>query len=93
MKVTDLIGNEIQAGDLVVIKPDHVVAQVLSVETGAIARGVSLAGPKPEAQQIQPHLVLQMEMTSVQAILPNGQVPGVLKVQKPVAEKPLVSGQ
>ena len=85
MKVVDLIGNEISAGDLVTIKPDHVVAQVLSVETGEIVRGLSLTGPKPEAQQVQPHLILRMEMTSVQAILPNGQVPGVLKVQKPAS--------
>ena len=83
MKALDLVGNELTTGDLVVIRPDHVVAQIMSVETGAIARGVSLAGPKPEAQQIQPHIVLRVEMSSVQAILPNGMVPGVIKVQRP----------
>lgn len=83
MKVIDLLGNELSAGDVVAIKPDHVVAVIAAVETGDIVRGVSLAGPKPEGQQIQPHILLRVEMSSVQAILPNGLVPGVLKVQKP----------
>lgn len=89
MKVLDLVGNEIVPGDLLVIRPDHVVAQVMSVETGEIVRGVSLAGPKPEGQQIQPHILLRVEMSSIQAILPNGMVPGVIKVQKPQPEKKL----
>lgn len=83
MKVLDLVGNEIATGDLLVIRPDHVVAQVISVESSDIVRGVSLSGPKPEGQQIQPHIVLRVEMSSVQAILPNGMVPGVIKVQRP----------
>ncbi len=86
MKVLDLVGNEIAAGDLLVIRLDHVVAQVMSVETGDIVRGLTLVGPQPQAQQIQPHIVLRVEMSSVQAILPNGLVPGVIKVQKPSTE-------
>lgn len=86
MKVTDLIGNEISTGDLVSVSLPHVVAVVAAVETGEIVRGVTLAGDKPAGQQIQPHIVLKMEMTSVQAILPGGQVP-VLKIQKPEAAK------
>lgn len=89
MKVLDLVGNEITAGDLLVIRPDHVVAQVISVESGEIVRGVSLSGPKPEGQQIQPHIVLRVEMSSMQAILPNGLVPGVIKVQRPEPQKTL----
>jgi len=83
MKPIDLLGNSIEAGDVVVIKPDHVVAVVAAVETGDIVRGLSISGPKPEGQQIQPHIVLRVEMSTVQAILPNGLVPGVIKVQKP----------
>jgi hypothetical protein len=83
MKPIDLLGNELVAGDVVVIKPDHVVAVVTAVETGDIVRGLSIAGPKPEGQQIQPHIVLRVEMSSMQGIMPNGLVPGVIKVQKP----------
>jgi hypothetical protein len=86
MKVIDLIGNELVAGDLVTLDLPHVVAIIAAVETGDIVRGVSIAGPKPEGQQIQPHIVLRVEMSSVQAILPNGLVPGVIKVQKPEAK-------
>jgi hypothetical protein len=86
MKPIDLLGNEIIAGDVLVIRPDHVVAVVTAVETGDIVRGLSISGPKPEGQAIQPHIVLRVEMSSVQAILPNGLVPGVIKVQKPEAK-------
>ena len=87
MKVTDLLGNELKKEDLVAIRPDHVIAQVLSIEDGQIVRGLSLEGPKPAGQQIQPHILLKVEMSSVQAILPNGVVPGVIKVQKPEQAK------
>lgn len=89
MKPIDLLGNEISAGDVLVIRPDHVVAVVTAVETGDIVRGVSLAGPKPEGQQIQPHIVLRVEMSTIQGILLNGLVPGVIKVQKPELQKTL----
>ena len=86
MKPIDLLGNEISPGDVLVIRPDHVVAVVAAVETGDIVRGVSLSGPKPEAQQIQPHIVLRVEMSTIQGIMSNGLVPGVIKVQKPEAK-------
>lgn len=85
MIVMDILGNQLVTGDVVVIKPDHVVAVITAVDTGEIVRGVSLAGPKPEGQAIQPHIVLRVEMSTVQGIMPNGLVPGVIKVQKPEA--------
>jgi hypothetical protein len=88
MKVTDLLGSEIGVGDLVSIKQDHLVGVVAAVETGDIVRGLSLVGPKPEAHQIQPHIVVRIEMTGVQAIMPNGSVP-VLKIAKPSTENNL----
>lgn len=90
MKPQDLLGNELSTGDVIVIRPDHVVAVITAIETGDIVRGVSLAGPKPEGQQIQPHIVLRVEMSTVQGIMPNGLVPGVIKVQKP--EQATVTG-
>ena len=89
MTVVDLVGNELKVNDLLVIKPDHVIAQIVAIESGDIVRGVSLAGPKPEGQQIQPHIVLRVEMSTVQGIMPNGLVPGVIKVQKPEPQKTL----
>lgn len=83
MKLIDLIGNELNVSDLVVIKPDHVVAQIVSIESGEIAKGISLAGPKPEAQVTLPHLILKIEMSSVSMALPSGQVPNVIKVSTP----------
>lgn len=78
MKITDMIGNEISTGDLLVVKPDHVIAQVVSVETGLLAR--------PQGQQVQPHLIWKIEMSGVSVLLPSGQVPGVIKAQKPGTE-------
>jgi hypothetical protein len=47
MKVTDMIGNEISTGDLLVVKPDHVIAQVVSVETGTPGSPARTTGPTP----------------------------------------------
>ena len=91
MKVLDLIGNEILTGDLLAVKPEPILGVVTAVETGDIVRGVSLSGPKPEGQQIQPHIIVRVEMAFPMPILPNGQVAGVFKIQKPVAEKPKVT--
>jgi hypothetical protein len=84
MKIVDLIGNELLLGDLVAIKQDHVVGQVVKVESGEIARGLVLDGqPKGEVQP--PHVVVQIQLTSVAGVAPTGQCPTLLKVQKPAS--------
>jgi hypothetical protein len=88
MKVLDLIGNELQQGDTVVVRPDHVIGVITKVESGEIARGIITDGSKPAGQVLPPHVVIQIQAT--QAVLiqappgsPVGQVQGVVKVQKP----------
>ena len=83
MKLTDLVGNEIEIGNIVSIKLDTLVGQVVKVETGAIAQGISLDGPKPTGQETPPHIVVQIGLTTAIAANPNGVLGGVLKIARP----------
>jgi len=87
MTLTDLVGNELEVGSLVCIKIDHVVGQITKLETGSIAKGLSIAGPDPVGQEQPPHIIVQIQLTSVLTANSAGQLPGVLKVAKPDAQK------
>ncbi len=88
MKVIDALGSELVVGDTVSVRMDFIVGTVVKVETGDIVKGLILDG-KPAGQQLPPHVVIQIGMNVPTAIVappgsPVGQVPGVLKVVKPV---------
>ena len=83
MKLVDLLGNEIVQGDVVSLKLDTIVGQVVKVETGAIAQGLSLDGPKPTGQEQPPHIVVQVAVTTAVGANPNGVLSGILKVARP----------
>ena len=88
MKVLDAIGNELSELDGVSVAMQHVVGQIVKIESGEIARGILLDGGKPAGQQLPPHIIVKIDLTKpelIQMVAPGvGQVPGVLKVQKPV---------
>jgi hypothetical protein len=87
MKLTDLVGNELEVGDLVCVRLDHVVGQILKLETGKIAKGLSIAGPDPVGEEQPPHIIVQIQLTSALVANAQGQLPGVLKIVKPDASK------
>ena len=89
MKILDPIGNELQTSDAVIIDLPQVIGVIQKVDTGEIARGIVLDGGKPAGQQMPPHIIVKVELTVpilIQTLpgSPVGQVPGVLKVAKPV---------
>lgn len=88
MRVLDPIGNELIAGDAISVKLDHAIGIILKVDTGEIVKGLVLDG-KPAGQQLSPHIIVKVEMTVPVLIqtmpgAPVGQVPGVLKIAKPI---------
>jgi len=92
MKVVDLIGNTLESGDTVVVSLDHVIGVIGKIDDGAIAQGIITGDGKPAGTTLPPHIVIQIQAT--QALLiqappnaPVGQVPGVVKVQKPEEKK------
>jgi hypothetical protein len=87
MKLVDLVGNELAINDLVSVKVDHVVGQIVKLETGNIAKGVSIAGPDPVGQEQPPHIVVQIALTSAIVADANGRLSGVLKIVKPDGQK------
>ena len=90
MRILDSIGNELQELDGVVIDLPHVVGTIVKIDTGEIARGIVMDG-KPAGQQLPPHLIVRIDLTKpelIQIVAPGiGQVPGVVKVQKPEQPK------
>jgi len=87
MKIVDLVGNPLEVGDLVVLKVEQIVGQIIKIETGEIARGVSLSGPQPQGELPPPMVIVGVQMTSTAIPLPNGQCLGLVKVVKPEKEK------
>ncbi len=85
MKLTDLVGNDLEIGNLVSVKIDHVVGQISKLETGSIAKGLSIAGPDPVGQEQPPHIVVQIALTSAIVADATGRLAGVLKIAKPNA--------
>jgi hypothetical protein len=89
MKVLDAIGNELSELDGVSVAMQHVVGQIVKIESGEIARGILLDGGKPAGQQLPPHIIVKIDLTKpelIQMVGPGvGQVSGVLKVQKPAS--------
>jgi hypothetical protein len=90
VKVLDFIGNELGVGDAVSVRPEHIVGVIQKIDSGEIARGITLDG-KPAGEVAPPHIVIQIQAT--QAILiqapqgaPVGQVPGIVKIAKPEAK-------
>lgn len=82
MKLTDFVGNDLVDGDIVTLKPDHVVGQIIKVETGNIVKGLSLEG-RPSGQEQPPHILIQIQMTSAMIAGADGKIAGVIKVAKP----------
>lgn len=92
MKVLDAIGNELLAGDAVVVKLDHVIGVIQKIDTGEIAQGIITGDGKPAGQVLPPHVVIQIQAQQAMLIQappnsPVGQVPAVVKVQKPEENK------
>jgi len=87
MKLTDLVGNELEVGNLVSIRLDHVVGQILKLETGSIAKGLIITGPDPVGQEQPPHIVVTIQLTSAIVADAAGRLSGVLKIVKPDASK------
>lgn len=88
MKVLDFIGNELSAGDAVTIKLDHVIGVIQKIDSGEIAQGIITGDGKPAGQVLPPHVVIRIEATQAMLIQappnsPVGQVPGLVKVEKP----------
>ncbi len=87
MKVLDFLGNELLTGDAVSIKLDHVIGVIQKIDSGEIARGLVLDG-QPKGEVLPPHIVIQIQATQAMLIQappgsPVGQVPSVVKIQKP----------
>lgn len=90
MRVTDPLGNELQALDAVVIDLPQVIGVIQKVDTGELVKGLILDG-KPTGQQTPPHVIIHVQMTVpvlIQTLpgAPVGQVPGVVKIAKPAKE-------
>ena len=81
MALKDLLGNDLNPGDVVALKMDHICGQIVKIEDGTIARGLSTSG-QPKGELAPPHLIVKIEMTSL-VVGMNGQC-NVLKIQKPV---------
>ncbi len=89
MKIVDLVNNSLELGDLVVLKTELVVGQIVKIESGEIARGVSISG-QPQGELSPPMVIVGIQMTSTAIPLPNGQCMGLVKVVKPEKEKPVI---
>jgi hypothetical protein len=92
LKALDFLGNELSAGDAVVVSLDHVIGVISKIEDGSIAQGLITGDGKPAGQVLPPHIVIQIQATQAMLIQappnsPVGQVPGVVKVQKPEEKK------
>ena len=88
MKVLDTLGNELEVGSPVSVRLDHVIGEIVKLETGELVKGLILDG-KPAGQQTPPHVIIHVQMTVpvlIQTLprAPVGQVPGVVKIAKPV---------
>jgi hypothetical protein len=87
MKITDLLGNVLEAGNLVSVKQEHIVGVVTRVEDGTIAKGLSVSG-QPKGAETPAHILLKVEFTTIVPAI--GGVVNVLKLAAPKEEKPLV---
>lgn len=86
MTIRDLVGNPLEVGDLVVLKTELVVGQIVKIESGEIARGVSISG-QPQGELPPPMVVVSVQMSTAAVPLPNGQCMGLVKATKPEKEK------
>lgn len=83
MKLTDALGNELNRGDLVTLKIDQIVGVISEVDSGEIARGVSIAGTQPKGEVHLPVIVVQIQLTTGLQGPPNGVFQNLLKIAKP----------
>lgn len=83
MKLHDFAGNPLEVGDLIVVNPEHIVAQITEIESGDIVKGLVLDG-KPAGQQMPPHIKFLIHMPGQTMAIPGTNVvAGVIKVVKP----------
>lgn len=86
MKLVDFLGNEIRKGDIVTLKADHIVGQIIEIDSGEIARGLSLEG-SPRGEIRPPIVAIQVNLQMVQVGGLDGKFNSVVKVVKPPTQE------
>jgi hypothetical protein len=83
--ITDSIGNPLAEGDLVsfVVGNEPFVGRIASLNTGAIARGLTIDNGKPTGQQTPPHIVVTATFNRVFLNPQNPEQMAVLRVVDP----------
>ena len=86
MKLTDKLGNELQKADIVSFTTDQLVGVIAEIDSGEIARPVSMAGDKMTATQRPPIIVVKVQFDTGFMAGPDGVFSKLLKVQKPSSD-------
>lgn len=81
----DALGNELQRGDVVSLRLDHIIGVITELDSGQIARGVSLVGPQPQGQLRPATIVIRVETTTA-FVSADGSFGNLVKVHKPTQQ-------